>query len=155
MNYALESLLAVRHEAEPLLRREWETASEDKMVFPFDPDWERYAMMERLNMLRFFTARRDGELKGYIGYRVGFNLHSKAASAATSDVWWVEPDARCGGVSWRLVAFAEKHLRDEGIRVIHTMTNEAFPAASRLLKFMGHRLVGGLWSKALEGPLHA
>ena len=154
LTFARESLIAIREEAEPLLRREWEAASEDRELFPYDPNWVLYAALEKAGSIRFFTMR-DAVLLGYIGFYVSWNAHSQRLRTATSDVWWVEPSARFGGASMRLVAYAETALAEEGVRVAHIQTNERHPAPARMLEHSGHRLVGHLWSKNLGVEFHA
>lgn len=147
--------MAARAEMEPLLRREWEAASEDKALFPFDPAWDRCEAIEKMGLVRLFTARSSGVLVGYVGYIVASGLHSQRVMKATSDIMWIEPHARNGGAAKRLLTFAEENLREEGLVMMHTLTNEDHPGLARLLESRGHICVGRIWSLKLRETEHA
>ncbi len=148
--FARERFQDVLAEFVPLARREWEVATEDPRLFPFDPNWEAYCMMEDRDAVRLYTAREDGAMVGHLGYTVHSSLHSRRTRTATSDVMWLEPKARRPGVANRMLAFAEEQLRADGVHVVHTLTNDTFPALARLLTFRKHRPIAQIFSTVLQ-----
>ena len=85
---------------------------------PLDLDWDAYRNLEALGILRGYTARLEGKLIGYAAFVVAAsNLHHKHLKYASLDVLSVVPAHR-GLTGSRLMAYCERELRAEGVRMM-------------------------------------
>lgn len=98
----------------PLL---WEEVALDKDKFVSECNEPLYANMENLNMLHLVTARTEsGELAGYHVSFITPHMHYKTAGAmAFTDMYFIRPEFRIGGMGAKLIAFLEKSLRERGV----------------------------------------
>jgi len=151
MQFALEALPSVLEEIKPLACAAWAAGSEDATLFPFEPNWPSYLRLDEAGALRTFVARQDGRVVGYAGYIVFMSLHAQRTRTAMSDAIWLDPAHRVFCAANRLLTFVENTLRAEGVDVIHTSVNAAFPAFGRLLAVRGHRRVAEVYSRGLKG----
>ena len=94
-----------------------------------------------------YTVRDGGKLVGFAAYFVFDGLHAENSKGAVSDAFGVIPEYRRPGVAMRLLRFAESELRGEGVNVMHTQTNNAFPGGGRLLNHLGHHAISQTHAK--------
>lgn len=100
----------------PLLEKHWEEVARHKELRPIDPDYDRYAKLNELGLLKVFTARKNGKLIGYLSIFIAPNLHYQSWVFAVSDVYYIDKASRRAGV--RFFLEAEQWLRDQGVRVV-------------------------------------
>lgn len=112
----IESLGEVRGELEPLLWAHYDEVALYKDSVPLDVDWERYAALDQLGMLKVFTVRSGETLVGYAVFFVGPHMHYRRTSYANNDVLFVHPRYRGAGI--RLIRFAERALKEMGVERI-------------------------------------
>jgi hypothetical protein len=147
VSFQEERLADVRDEALPLLRRHWDEIALDKDTIPLEPDWERYARLEELGVLKVITARLAGVLVGYASFFVLPNIHYKSLVVADGDIFWVAPDHR-DGTGYRLLKAAEAMLVASGVRKIVNKTklgHDAGPVFERL----GYRAIERVYAKTV------
>jgi len=60
-------------------------------------DVERMIKADRLGLIRCYSLRVDGVLKGYCTWNVSWDLESEGLPIATQGAWYVEPGAPWGG----------------------------------------------------------
>lgn len=58
---------------------------------PFGPDWESIIANESQGTIKCLVARRRGELIGYLGFSIGFDMESRGALIANQLTWYVRP----------------------------------------------------------------
>lgn len=113
-----------------------------------NPDWERYAELDASNVLRIFTARKDGELVGYCVVLVSTSLHYKDHKFAINDVVFVLPEYREGATGYHLIKAVEDHCREDGVSLISINTKVHIPFDS-LMVGMEFDLIERIYSKYL------
>lgn len=82
---------------------------------PFDPDFDLFLKMEDLGLLRFFVAKKDGELAGYCSFIVQSDPHSKKSLQAHGEAMFLKKEFRGQGVATSFLNWCDDQLRREGI----------------------------------------
>tara|TARA_R110000851_G_scaffold226913_2_gene379746 strand:- start:1156 stop:1623 length:468 start_codon:yes stop_codon:yes gene_type:complete len=148
ITYQQEFLATVEDEVEPLLNSHWEEIALNKDKIKLNPDWEAYEALEHQGKLKIFTARDDGQLVGYFVVIVGTNLHYKDHLFASNDIIYLSPNHRKGFTGIKLVKFAEKCLKDDGVSVL-TINTKVHQPFDKLMDFLKFRKIERVYSKYL------
>lgn len=145
----IESMDQVFAEIQPLLKSHFAELSYFKDI-ALDPDWAKYRTMQEQNALRIFTARQLGELVGYAVFAVHPAMHYQGSLQAIQDVFYVDPKHRGGRVGWRLLRYAERWLREEGVQVVRHHVKRGHPELAELLQHCEYELEDLLYVKRLD-----
>lgn len=148
--YQIEKFSDVIEESLPLLQKHWDELARNKDFVPLDINYEAYRLLEKSNVLRVYTVRKDAVLIGYAVYVLSFNLHYKSTKFATNDIFWLTPEYRKGMIGLRLFQFVEEQLKLEGVSVMQTTYKIAHPAAQRVLEGLGHVPIEISYEKVLK-----
>jgi GNAT superfamily N-acetyltransferase len=148
ITYQQESFVTYKGDAIPLLEKHWQEIALNKDKIKLNPDWDAYADLEDAGVLRIFTARDDNKLVGYFVTFVKLHLHYKDHLFAYNDVLFLASDYRKGFVGPKLMKFAEKCLKEDGVAVLVVNTKLHKPFDT-LLKWLGYKHVENLYSKVL------
>lgn len=116
--------------------------------FPLEPDYEAYRRIGQAGMLRTVTCRADGVLVGYIVFIVSPHLHYKSCATAIEDIYFVKKEYRKGRVGIRLFQYAEKVLKDRGVKRI-VMHTKVHLDNSKLFEYLGYKWTDKVFSKML------
>ena len=137
VNYQQEFLTSVVDDIKPLIKSHWDEIALNQDRIKLNPDWDAYQNFEDQDRLRIFTARDKGELVGYFVVIIGVNIHYKDHLFASNDIIYLSPNHRKGFTGIRLIKFAEKCLREDGISVltINTKVHQPFDKLMDFLKF--------------------
>ena len=146
--YQQEFINSVKSDIIPLLHLDWLEIEHRKDIREFDPDWEAYETLEEAGILKVFTVRFEGKLVGYYSCIVSPSLHSKGLLQATIDAIYLHPDYRKGLVGYKLIKFAEKCLKEDGVKIILLGTTEVNPIDPLLLK-LGYSKTEAKFEKVL------
>ncbi len=146
--YQQESLVTVKADIIPLLEKHWEEVALNKEKIKLNPDWDAYANLEDAGVLKIFTSREDGKLVGYFVVFVKSHIHYKDHLFCYNDVIFVDEEYRKGFTSPRLIKFAEKCLKADGVEVMIVNTKVHKPFDS-LLVWLGYKHIENLYSKVL------
>jgi len=148
ITYRQESLVTVKADIIPLLEKHWEEVALNKEKIKLNPDWDAYANLEDASILKIFTARDDRKLVGYFVVFVKSHIHYKDHLFCYNDVIFVDEEYRKGFTSTRLIKFAEKCLKADGVEVMIVNTKRHKPFDS-LLVWLGYKHIENLYSKVL------
>lgn len=144
-----EFLETVKEDILPLLDEHWKEVAVNKDVIKLNPDWEAYADLEQAGCLKIFTVREDEKLIGYFVVIVRKHIHYKDHLFAANDIIYISPEHRKGSLASKLIKFAEKCLREDGVSVliINTKIHKPF---DELLSWLGFTCTERLYSKLLR-----
>lgn len=148
ITYRQESLVTTKADIIPLLEKHWEEVALNKEKIKLNPDWDAYANLEDAGILKIFTARDDRKLVGYFVVFVKSHIHYKDHLFCYNDVIFVDEEYRKGFTSPRLIKFAEKCLKADGVEVMIVNTKRHKPFDS-LLVWLGYKHIENLYSKVL------
>lgn len=148
VTFRQEFLRDCRHEAGELLRRHWEQIAVNREIIKLNPDWEAYEQLEDSGALKIFTARSEGILVGYFVVLVRRHLHYIDHLFGFNDVIYLAEEYRRGMTGARLIKFAEKCLREDGVSVLVMNTKLHYPLDSLLVR-AGFTHVENIYSKVL------
>lgn len=148
VKYQQEFLSSVSEEIKPLLNSHWEEIALNKGKIKLNPDWEVYQSLEDQGKLKIFTARGEGKLVGYFVVVVGVNMHYKDHLFASNDIIYLSPEHRKGFTGIKLIKFAEKCLKEDGVSVL-TINTKVHQPFDRLMDFLKFRKVERVYSKYL------
>lgn len=134
---SVESFDAVYDEVEPLLIEHYEEIAHRKDKIKFNPDRERYRMLEGAGVLHIVVARDKGELVGYFVSFIAPHLHYQETTVAQNDVLFVRKDYRGSSVALRLFQFAEAKLKELGVDcvVLHMKVDYPFEKFAEALNY--------------------
>lgn len=139
----------VAEDMKSLIEAHWDEIALNKDKIKLNPDWDKYKQLEGLGNLKIFTVRNDSDLVGYFICTVGSNLHYKDHTFAVNDVLFLHKDYRKGLTGAKLIKFAEKCLREDGVSVlvINTKVHQPF---DKLMEFLGFNLTERVYSKYIR-----
>lgn len=148
MKFQRETALAVFNEIKPLLLKHWEEVSFYKDI-ALDPDYDAYAKMDELGILRVYTARdEDNVLIGYAVFFVRTNPHYKQSLQAVQDIIFIDPEKRGFGV--KFILWTEKQLAEEGVQVIFHHIKTKTPHTIDLFRRLGYENIDLILGKRLD-----
>jgi GNAT superfamily N-acetyltransferase len=125
------------------------SAGLDKDQIKHDLDYERYAKLFDMGMLFCVTVRDDAKLVGYAIYFVITHMHYKSSGLmATTDMYYLLPEYRRGGIGAKMFIVAEKGLKALGVVRAHTSC-KVHEDHSELLKALGWKHTDQTFSKFL------
>ena len=146
VNYQQEFLTSVVDDIKPLIKSHWDEIALNQDRIKLNPDWDAYQNFEDQDRLRIFTARDEGELVGYFVVIIGVNIHYKDHLFASNDIIYLSPNHRKGFTGIRLIKFAEKCLRQDGISVL-TINTKVHQPFDKLMDFLKFNKVERVYSK--------
>jgi len=149
ITYQQESLVNCKSDAEYLLQQHWEEIALNKDTIKLNPDWDAYYDLEELGALKIFTARFDGKLVGYFVVICRNHLHYKDDLFAFNDVLYLQKDYRKGLTGAKLMKFAEKCLKEDGVSVLVVNTKRHKPF-DILLSWLGFKHTENIYTKYLR-----
>lgn len=135
ITYQQEFLATVKDDIQPLLEKHWEEVAHNKDKIKLEPSWEAYKALDEIGVVKIFTARQGPRLVGYFALLVSPNLHYASHTFAVNDVIFVDPRYRKGSVGMKLMKFAEKCLKEDGVSlmIVNTKLKKNFgPLLERL-----------------------
>jgi len=136
ISYQEEKITSILDEIEPLLKDHYAEISVIKDV-PFDPDYARYARLERTNGYTFMTCRKDAKLIGFIGYFTYTHIKHQGYLVAAEDVYYIQPQHRLGRTGIDLLVKMEKLLESKGVRRAF-ITTKVYQDHSKILDYLGY-----------------
>jgi GNAT superfamily N-acetyltransferase len=110
-----ESFTDIYSDLLPLFRSHWLELGPFRDRMPLAPNVPIYSFLERAGELVVLTARRQGELVGYLIAKTGPGLHYATTIQAITDIPYVHPSVRGRGIGYRLFAAAEVEFRRSGV----------------------------------------
>lgn len=149
ITYQQEFLDTVEKDIKPLIQDHWEEIALNKSAIKLNPDWDAYHNLEDNGILKVFTARFDGELIGYFVVLIRNHIHYKDHVFAANDVLFLKQEYRKGLTGAKLMKFAEKCLKEDGVSVLVVNTKRHKPF-DKLLEWLGYSHVENVYSKYLR-----
>jgi len=146
ITYQQEFLDTCEKDCQELIRLHWEEIALNKELIKLNPDWDAYHTLENSDKLKIFTARVKEELVGYFVVITGSNLHYKDHVFAVNDILYLSKEHRKGRTGLKLIKFAEKCLKKDGVSVLSINTKVHKPFDS-LMEYMGFNLIERVYSK--------
>lgn len=148
ITYQQEFLETCREDCQELIRLHWEEIALNQEKIKLNPDWDSYENLEMNDSLKIFTARDGGELVGYFVVLVGRSLHYKDHIFAENDILYLHQDYRKGYTGIKLIRFAEKCLKEDGVSILKVNTKVHQPFDS-LMSFLKFNLIERVYTKYL------
>lgn len=146
VKYQQEFLDSVIEDAKGLLESHWDEVALNKDKIKVNPDWDTYYLLQEQGKLDIFTARDEGVLVGYFVVFVSPHIHYKDHLFAKNDLLYLSPSHRKGFTGVKLIKFAEKMLKEDGVSVLVVNTKNHKPF-HKLMEFLGFSSAETLYSK--------
>lgn len=116
--------------------------------FKLDPNYEAYFSLEKNNLLKVITCRKDGTLIGYIIFVITPHLHYKSMITAAEDIYYLTKAERKGRVGIKLFQYAEQYLKSIGINRI-IFTTKVHLDNSRIFEYLDYKYIEKVYSKLI------
>lgn len=149
ITYQQEFLDTVEKDIKPLIEEHWEEIALNKFSIKLNPDWEAYHNLQENGVLKIFTARSDAALIGYFVVLIRKHIHYKDHIFSANDVLFLKQEYRKGLTGAKLMKFAEKCLKEDGVSVLVVNTKRHKPFDG-LLEWLGYSHVENVYSKYLR-----
>ena len=148
IEYRQECLKTTRTDCLPLIHSHWHEVALNKDSIKLSPDWDEYQRLDDSGVLRIYTARDGAKLVGYFVLIVSKSLHYKDHKFAVNDILFMDKDYRKGSVAIKLLRFAEKILKADGVSLmmVNTKVHQPFDP---LMERLGYNLIERIYSKNL------
>lgn len=144
--FNIENLGNILGELKPLLNIHHEEISHYKDI-EFEPDFETYLSLQKINAIVLFTARVDGVLVGYNIYFVRPSLHYKKSVAAVQDVVFIHPEFR--GFGRDFFNYCDSNLKQMKVQVTYSHM-KAKNSFGKMLEKLGYELMDLVYAKRLD-----
>lgn len=135
-------------EIKPLLQKHWQEIAHFKDI-PLDPAWDDYLTLDKLGMLRVYTARLNASLIGYCIFIVRRNPLYKTSLQASQDILFIDPAHRNQGFGRSFIDWCDSMLKLEGVQVSYQHVKEAHNFGP-LLESLGYELVDLIYLRRLD-----
>ena len=135
-------------EAKPLLEAHWAEIAPYPDI-PFDPDLDAYVWTEDQGMLRAYTIRGYGALKGYAVFFVRADIHYKSCLHATADIVYLDPALRGSMLGFRFLQWCDEQLARDGVQLVSHRVKVAHNWGHVLQRF-GYEHVDETWCRRLD-----
>ena len=137
-------------DAQHLFQAHYDELSLDKDKVQMGLHCQRYLDMERQGMLHIVTIRLgDGKVVGYYIAMILPHMHYKDAGLmAYTDMYFIHPDYRVGGVGAKLMVFVEETLRRRGVVKAYITTKLKLDLSS-MFEALGWKATDKVFTKFL------
>lgn len=146
--FAVEKMEDIIDEIKPLHIAHWRETENHRHRIEFNPDYETFFRYERAGRAVVFTLRKDGILLGNFSLYLDQSMHTKTL-LSTEDTLFLMPDARKGRTAMRFIGYAERGLKQIGVKEIDVSV-KLVNKASRFFQIIGYRHTANGLSKILE-----
>lgn len=149
--FHVENFETWHRDAEHLFQAHYEELSLDKDRVQYSLHCQRYLDMEAAGMLHIITIRLDGgKIAGYYIAMVLPHMHYKDAGLmAYTDMYFIAPEYRVGGVGAKLLVFVEETLRQRGVLKAY-ITTKLKQDHTELLEALGWKATDKVFTKFLR-----
>jgi hypothetical protein len=113
-----------------------------------NPDFNRYFKMQELGFYFLMTCRKDGELIGYIGFFVHYNIRFSNCLMAFEDLYYLKPENRHGRTGYKLFTESERLLKQRDVKRI-ILSCKTFQDHGRLFNHLGYEFYEKHFTKSL------
>lgn len=137
-------------DAKPLFPLHHNELALDQEKIKLSLDLSKYEKAEKDGILFIVTVRDGVTLVGYYTAALLPHLHyADAGIMASTDMYFLKPEYRCGNVGFRFIAFIEKALRERNVKKIY-ISCKAHHDLTKLFTEMGYRQSDIMFTKLLE-----
>ena len=147
--FGVELLKHSQAELEAILPQHWEEIARDRDTIKLDPDWPAYHALEACGQLHFLVCRVDGRMAGYHLAFVRPHLHYRQSLSCITDIFYLKPEYRKGGIGKQLFIESEKVLKARGVQKFFVGCKVA-QDLSVLFEGLGFDRIEYVFSKILE-----
>jgi GNAT superfamily N-acetyltransferase len=139
-------------EIDACLERHWHEIALDHVAVPLAKDEAGYQTLADAGALHIVTVRQDGILVGYIAGIVKAHLHYVTTLHAFTDVFWLRPDLRKGGIGIKLFREYERTLIRRGVIKVF-IASKVHLDMSKIFERLGWTRTEVVYSKVIQDPL--
>lgn len=146
--FAVELLAHSQAELEDILPQHWEEIARDRDTIKLDPDWPAYHALEACGQLHFLVCRVDGKMAGYHLAFVRPHLHYRQSLSCITDIFYLKPEYRKGGIGKQLFVESEKVLKARGVQKVFLGCKVALDLTP-LFENLGYQKIEYVFAKVL------
>lgn len=150
-----EPFSSLKEEGAALFEMHWREASADLSV-PLAVAWDKFEALERMGLEVCVTARKRGQLIGYLVYVLYPHLHYRTMLVGDSDNFFLDPAHRNGWIGIRLFREAERLLVERDVQEVwgrmklHVRPGRGHRHLGVLFRYLGYRPVELFWRKRIS-----
>lgn len=126
----------------------WEAHAQE-LSEELNPNYELYASVWELGILKIWGARAEGRLQGYVTAHVYPHAHHCHVLYAYEDLYYLSPLYRKGRAGIRLLESSIEFLRGLGVQRVVYGSDQRRPTDAIFKRMPGMKLASTLWVKDL------
>lgn len=112
----------------------------------YAPDFDKYEAIAAAGNLMVVTARRDGELIGYVVALVHSHLHQRDVTWGFFDSYWLRRDVRGPRLFPRMVQATEDLMKERGVKRMFASER----SDGRMFAWMGWQVAERIYIKEIS-----
>jgi GNAT superfamily N-acetyltransferase len=149
VTFMVEPWSSYKLEAAPLWIEHYKEVAVHQDTIPLAVDYDQYEAQDQAGALLVIVARNEGKI---VGYWLGFlrpHFHYKTSFTAYTDIYYLDPSLRYGGIGARMMQFVEAELKRRGVQKVFTATKVHLDH-SPLFEALGYTRTEYVYTKLLE-----
>jgi len=135
ITYQIERFSEGLLEGRALADKHWQEFGNRQDIREFDLDYTKYLALDAAGRLLTCTARRDGDIVGYLVFLVMQDTHASGGKLAESAFYYTVPHPMRGLILRGMIRYAVRHLLDNRVNYIrfrHRLKQTARPILENL-----------------------
>lgn len=141
-------------ELAPMMERHGAEVSVKRSRAPLDINYELHCTYQLAGLLQLLTARRNGELVGYMMALVGPHLDYRSTRWCSIIKFYLAPECRVGWTAIHMFKAFERKMRELDVAVVNgteavRYTNGRKYRVAKLFTRLGYRMIERVFSKEL------
>jgi len=154
ITFAWERFTEVLPELAPMMERHAQEVSVKRSRVVLDIDYNLHCTYQIAGLLQLLTARRRGELVGYMMAMVGPHLDYRSTRWCSIIKYYLQPECRSGWTGVHMFKEFERKMRELNVSVMNgteavRYRNKRNYRVERLFKRLGYRMIERTFTKEL------
>jgi GNAT superfamily N-acetyltransferase len=148
VEFTQEFLFMIESDLEALAKDHYSEVNHNPAVPAPKFDKELFRNLERMDMLRIFTAREQGDLVGYLVVVISPDFNVQGNSIPEELGFYIHKSYRAKGVGQSLLQFSEQCLKEDGHKTLVMSSTNKNPVDD-FYKAMGYKEITRKYEKVL------
>lgn len=145
LQYSEEKFTDIQSEIEALSFEHWQEVTNSPHI-AVDPDWQKFADLDAINVLHVLAIRDGAKLVGYVMIIMVPMLHYKTVLLAHDDAYFLQKQYRNGFAGVKMFTEAEKMMKAKGAHQI-IFHEKARVKTGPIFQYLGYKAGDVLWMK--------
>ena len=148
VTYQIEKFEDIYLDIQQIFDDHWEEVALDKEAIKLNPDYDKYIMLSKTDILHMVTAREDNKIIGYHISVIYPHIHYKDSLTCFTDIFFIVKEKRKGFTGIKLLKFMEESVKAKGVQKIY-MGTKLHIDISLLLERLNYKQIEKIFTKVI------